>query len=180
MLLISLVAAEPVVTQFDSLLRDIDVTSKDSGREGPACRVISCRMERGMNYCVYAHLRQLIAISRHFWSVLKRSRHAASESHADMADAAEFNMIVSEFLTRQKAKTKNKTKQSKAKQSKAKENKSNTNKTKHLLTKQNNNNNNNKKATQTKQIICVLTRNLDLFFNQKSHWNTFVTFKPHF
>ena len=26
-------------------------------------------------YCVYAHLRQLIAISRHFWSVLKRSRH---------------------------------------------------------------------------------------------------------
>ena len=85
-------------------------------------------MERGMNYCVYAHLRQLIAISRHFWSVLKRLRHAASESHADMTDAAEFNMIVSEFLTRQKAKTK---------QSKAKENKSNTNKTKHLLTKQN-------------------------------------------
>ena len=80
--------------------------TKDSGREGPACRVISCRMERGMNYCVYAHLRQLIAISRHFWSVLKRSRHAASESHADMTDAAEFNMIVSEFLTRQKAKTK--------------------------------------------------------------------------
>ena len=82
------------------------IASKDSGREGPACRVISCKMERGMNYCVYAHLRQLIAISRHFWSVLKSSRHAASESHADMADAAEFNMIVSEFLTRQKAKTK--------------------------------------------------------------------------
>ena len=99
------------------------VRTKDSGREGPACRVISCRMERGMNYCVYAHLRQLIAISRHFWSVLKRLRHAASESHADMTDAAEFNMIVSIFLTRQKAKTK---------QSKAKENKSNTNKTKHL------------------------------------------------
>ena len=106
----------------------LKMSTKDSGREGPACRVISCRMERGMNYCVYAHLRQLIAISRHFWSVLKRSRHAASESHADMPDAAEFNMFVSKFLTRQKAKTK---------QSKAKENKSNTNKTKHLVTKQN-------------------------------------------
>ena len=107
--------------------------TKDSGREGPACRVISCRMERGMNYCVCAHLRQLIAISRHFWSVLKRSRHAASESHADMADAAEFNMIVSKFLTRQKAKIKQ---QSKAKQSKRKKKQTNTNKTKHLLTKQ--------------------------------------------
>ena len=40
--------------------------TKDSGREGRACRVNSCRTERGMNYCVYAHLRQLIAISRHF------------------------------------------------------------------------------------------------------------------
>ena len=40
--------------------------------------------------------------------MLKRSRHAASESQADMADAAEFYMIVSEFLTRQKAKTKRK------------------------------------------------------------------------
>ena len=124
MLPISLVAAEPIVKQFESLLRDIDVTTKDSGREGPACRVISCRMKRGMNYCVYAHLRQLIAISRHFWSLLKRSRHAASESHADMADAAEINMIVSEYLTRQKAKTKqSKAKQSKAKQSKAKQSK---------------------------------------------------------
>ena len=116
--------------------------TKDSGREGPACRVISCRMERGMNYCVYAHLRQLIAISRHFWSVLKRSRHAASESHADMPGAAEFNMIVSKFLTRQKAKTK---------QSKANENKSNTKKTKHLLTKQKKKNKKKQKSKQTKK-----------------------------
>ena len=117
------------------------LVTKDSGREGPACRVISCRMERCMNYCVYAHLRQLIAISRHFWSVLKRSRHAASESHADMTDAAEFNMIVSKFLTWwQKAKTKqSKAKQSKAKQSKAKQSKAKQKKT---------------KATQTKRNIC--------------------------
>ena len=126
-------------------------------------------MERGMNYCVYAHLRQLIAISRHFWSVLKRSRHAASESHADMVDAAEFNMIVSEFLTRQKAKTK----QSKAKQSKAKQKKTEATQTKRNIcwqTKQNKKKkqwNKNKKATQTKQIICVLICNLGLivFFN---------------
>ena len=69
-----------------------------------------------------------------------------------MADAAQFNMIVSEFLTRQKAKQ-NKAKQSKAKQSKRKQKQH-----KHLLTKQNKK----KKATQTKQIICVLIRNLGL------------------
>ena len=129
------------------------VAIKDSGREGPACRVISCRMERGMNYCVYAHLRQLIAISRHFWSVLKRSRHAASESHADMADATEFNMIVSEFLTRQKAKTK----QSKAKQSKAKQKKTKAahKKTETFVdkTKQNNNNNNKSNTNKANHLL---------------------------
>ena len=91
---------------------------KDSEREGPACRVISCRMERGMNYCVYAHLRQLIAISRHFWSVQKRSRHAASESHARWHDRCGWiQHDCFWILTRQKAKTK----QSKAKQSKRKQ-----------------------------------------------------------
>ena len=117
-----------------------NVVIKDSGREGPACRVISCRMERGMNYCVYAHLRQLIAISRHFWSVLKSSRHAASENHSDMADAAEFNMIVSEFLTRQKAQTK----QSKAMQSKRKKKQHKQNETFVDKTKQNKKSNTNK------------------------------------
>ena len=63
---------------------------------------------------IYANSSPFRAI---FEVCFKRSRHAASQSHADMADAAEFNMIVSEFLTRQKAKTK----QSKAEQSKRKQ-----------------------------------------------------------
>ena len=73
--------------------------------------------------------------------------------HADMADAAEFNMIVTAFLTRQKAKTK----QSKAKQSKRKQKQHKQNETLVDKTKQNK-----KKVTQTKQIICVLIRNLGL------------------
>ena len=123
------------------------VQGKDSGREGPACRVISCRMERSMNYCVYAHLRQLIAISRHFWSVLKRSRHTASESHVDIVDASEIQHDC--FWIFNAAKSQNKTFVDKTKQ------------------KNNQTNKQTNKATQTKQIICVLIRNLGLivFFN---------------